>query len=51
MDHNHTHSEKDWQAIRTEAIESLLNEIDVLSSDDVDRVVKHWGQRNRPRLG
>lgn len=51
MAHRHEHPEKDWQAIRTEAIESLLNEIDVLSSDDVDRVVKHYEENVGPKTG
>lgn len=51
MGHNHEHPEKAWQAIRTEAIESLLNEINVLSSDDVDRVVKHYEENVGPKTG
>ncbi|MBQ0745916.1 MAG: nitrile hydratase subunit alpha [Marinobacter sp.] len=51
MGHDHTHPEKAWQAIRTEAIESLLNEINVLSSDDVDRVVKHYEENVGPKTG
>lgn len=51
MAHNHTHPEKAWQATRTEAIESLLNEIGVLSSDDVDRVVKHYEENVGPKTG
>lgn len=51
MGHNHEHPEKAWQAIRTEAIESLLNEINVLSSDDVDQVVKHYEENVGPKTG
>ncbi|MFY3775319.1 nitrile hydratase subunit alpha [Marinobacter salsuginis] len=51
MAHNHTHPKKAWQATRTEAIESLLNEIGVLSSDDVDRVVKHYEENVGPKTG
>jgi nitrile hydratase len=51
MAHNHTYPKKAWQATRTEAIESLLNEIGVLSSDDVDRVVKHYKENVGPKTG
>lgn len=51
MGHNHAHPKKDWQAVRTEAIESLLNEIGVLSSEDVDRVVKHYEENVGPKTG
>ncbi|MDO6680675.1 MULTISPECIES: nitrile hydratase subunit alpha [Oceanospirillaceae] len=51
MSHNHEHPKKAWQAIRTEAIESLLNEINVLSSDDVDQVVKHYEENVGPKTG
>jgi nitrile hydratase subunit alpha len=51
MPHNHNHPKKAWQATRTEAIESLLNEIGVLSSDDVDRVVKHYEENVGPKTG
>ncbi|RBW51781.1 nitrile hydratase subunit alpha [Marinobacter sp. F3R11] len=51
MGHNHAHPKKAWQAIRTEAIESLLNEINVLSSDDVDQVVRHYEENVGPRTG
>lgn len=51
MPHNHTHPKKAWQATRTEAIESLLNEIGVLSSEDVDRVVKHYEENVGPKTG
>jgi len=51
MSHNHAHPKKAWQAIRTEAIESLLNEINVLSSDDVDQVVKHYEENVGPKTG
>ena len=51
MSHNHAHPKKVWQAIRTEAIESLLNEINVLSSDDVDQVVKHYEENVGPKTG
>jgi len=51
-DHSHDHAaEKPWQALRTEAIESLLNEIGVLSSADVDRVVQHYEENVGPKTG
>lgn len=51
MEHKHTHPDKPWQAIRTEAIESILNEINVLSSEDVDKVVKHYEENVGPKTG
>jgi nitrile hydratase len=51
MGHNHAHPEKAWQAIRTEAIESLLNEINVLTSEDVDKVVRHYEENVGPKTG
>lgn len=47
---NHPTS-KPWQALRTEAIESLLNEVGVLSSSDVDRVVRHYEENVGPKTG
>lgn len=50
--HHHAHSDdKPWQAIRTEAIESLLNEIGVLDSADVDQVVHHYEEKVGPKTG
>ncbi len=51
MGDHHEHPKKAWQAIRTEAIESLLNEINVLSSEDVDRVVQHYEENVGPKTG
>lgn len=51
MGHKHAHPEKAWQAIRTEAIESLLNEINVLTSEDVDKVVRHYEENVGPKTG
>lgn len=51
-DHDHDHKiDKPWQALRTEAIESLLNEIGVLDSADVDLVVKHYEENVGPKTG
>lgn len=51
MGDHHEHPKKAWQAIRTEAIESLLNEINVLSSEDVDRVVQNYEENVGPKTG
>ena len=48
---NHHPTEKPWQALRTEAIESLLNEVGVLDSRDVDRVVRHYEENVGPKTG
>ena len=51
MGGKHSHPPKAWQAVRTEAMESLLNELGVLSSEDVDRVVKHYEENVGPKTG
>ncbi|HYS68279.1 MAG TPA: nitrile hydratase subunit alpha [Paraburkholderia sp.] len=43
--------EKPWQAVRTEAIESLLNEIGVLESARVDQIVRHYEETVGPKNG
>lgn len=50
MSHDHK-IQKAWQALRTEAIESLLNEIGVLDSAEVDQVVQHYEEKVGPRTG
>ena len=50
MSHDHK-IEKAWQALRTEAIESLLNDIGVLDSAEVDAVVHHYEENVGPRTG
>ncbi len=48
----HAHpTDKPWQALRTEAIESLLNEVGVLDYADVDRVVRHYEENVGPKTG
>lgn len=42
---------KPWQAIRTEAVESLLNEIGVLDSKRVDEIVHHYEEKVGPKTG
>jgi nitrile hydratase len=57
--HNHVenlkqHSavgDKPWQAIRTEAVESLLHEIGVINSSDVDDIVHHYEEKVGPKTG
>ncbi|ENH6339660.1 nitrile hydratase subunit alpha [Burkholderia vietnamiensis] len=52
LDDEHDHSnEKPWQAIRTQAIESILNEIGVLDSARVDEIVKHYEEAVGPKTG
>lgn len=43
--------QKPWQAIRTEAVESLLAEIGVIDSARVDDIVKHYEERVGPKTG
>lgn len=42
---------KPWQAIRTEAVESLLDELGVIDSAEVDKVVRHYEEKVGPRTG
>jgi nitrile hydratase len=42
---------KSWQAIRTEAVESLLHEIGVIDSKDVDDIVHHYEEKVGPKTG
>jgi nitrile hydratase len=50
MTHRHA-KDKPWQAVRTEAIESLLNEIGVLESARVDEIVRHYEETVGPKNG
>jgi|SRR5688572_22261102 nitrile hydratase len=47
----HTPPEKPWQAIRTEAVESLLVELGVIDSRRVDEIVRHYEERVGPKGG
>lgn len=42
---------KPWQAVRTEAVESLLSEIGVIDSARVDEIVKHYEEDVGPKTG
>lgn len=42
---------KPWQAVRTEAVESLLNELGVIDSADVDSIVAHYEEKVGPKTG
>ena len=43
--------EKPWQAVRTEAVESLLAEIGVIDSKRVDEIVRHYEEEVGPKTG
>jgi len=47
----HTSTEKPWQAIRTEAVESLLVELGVIDSARVDEIVRHYEEKVGPKGG
>lgn len=50
--HEHDHStERPWQAIRTEAIESLLNDLGIIESAKVDEVVQYYEEKVGPQTG
>lgn len=50
MDH-HKPADKPWQAVRTEAVESLLVELGVIDSARVDEIVKHYEEKVGPKGG
>lgn len=50
MDKNPT-KEKPWQAVRTEAVESLLVELGVIDSARVDEIVRHYEEKVGPKGG
>lgn len=50
MDH-HSSTEKPWQAVRTEAVESLLVELGVIESSRVDEIVSHYEEKVGPKGG
>lgn len=43
--------EKPWQAVRTEAVESLLVELGVIDSARVDEIVRHYEEKVGPKGG
>jgi nitrile hydratase len=43
--------EKPWQAVRTEAVESLLVELGVIESARVDEIVRHYEEKVGPKGG
>lgn len=47
----HHPGEKPWQAIRTEAVESLLHELGVIDSARVDEIVQHYEEKVGPKTG
>lgn len=48
---NHSSNEKPWQAVRTEAVESLLVELGVIDSARVDEIVRHYEEKVGPKGG
>jgi nitrile hydratase len=44
-------NEKPWQAVRTEAVESLLVELGVIDSARVDEIVRHYEEKVGPKGG
>jgi nitrile hydratase subunit alpha len=44
-------SDKPWQAIRTEAVESLLVELGVIDPNRVDDIVRHYEEKVGPKGG
>lgn len=49
-DLHHT-NEKPWQAVRTEAVESLLTELGVIDPARVDAIVRHYENAVGPKTG
>lgn len=54
MPHDHSDDDKldkPWQAVRTEAIETLLHDIGVIDSARVDAIVRHYEENVGPKTG
>lgn len=51
MSHPHSPKEKPWQAVRTEAVETLLVELGVIDPARVDAIVKHYEEKVGPKGG
>ena len=51
MHHHDPAADKPWQALRTEAIESLLSELGVIDSARVDEIVHHYEHNVGPQTG
>ena len=54
MPHDHSRDDeldKPWQAVRTEAIESLLAELGVIERARVDEIVAHYEEKVGPKTG
>lgn len=47
----HGAREKPWQAIRTEAVEAMLDELGVIDSKQVDEIVQHYEETVGPKTG
>lgn len=47
----HQAKEKPWQAVRAEAVESLLVELGVIDSARVDAIVHHYAENVGPKTG
>jgi nitrile hydratase len=50
-DKGHKVPDKPWQAIRTEAVESLLHELGIIDSRRVDEIVQHYEEKVGPKTG
>jgi len=51
-DHGHSHDhDKPWQAVRTEAMETLLSELGVVDSNRVDEIVSFYEEGIGPKSG
>ena len=50
-DHDHAHGEASPEALRTEALESLLVEKGLVDTESIDRIVAHYEQDVGPMNG
>src|SRR3954467_13890141 len=48
---HHNPADKPWQAVRIEALESLLVELGVIDSARVDEIVRHYEEKVGPKGG
>lgn len=50
-DHHDDELDKPWQSVRTDAVESLLNELGIIDSNRVDEIVKYYEEKIGPKTG
>lgn len=50
-EHDHDELDKPWQAVRTEAVETLLADLGIVDSGRVDEIVRYYEEKVGPKTG